>query len=287
MAWNRPSENVGAKEVRSPKSGVLKGALAGLCVVVLAGVAIWLISGGETRQDAASAKGRGRIKEVTPAKGPKSESADAAPQKAKPPTAKPDHPQTNQWGNPKHWGSIKLRPAHTSRIDRASLPISYTAFEHMAERDIAGLLTIEPGTFMIAAVEFGDDFIQSFKESLKSPALVTQDDSEEVKELKRAVNEAKAELKARMDAGEDIAKIMNDTRKELYELGAYRDELQKMIDEATLKKETTREDAEDIVAAANKMLEERGAKKIVMPEMFYHSVELRFKKNKAREEANQ
>ena len=290
MAWNKPNNDLTRKVQRAKTPSLKRGVIAGLAVAVpVVAICVFLFSGGEKEQDAASAKERGRIKEVTPAAAPK-------PLMPKPGMVLStnrfgkvtEHPPTNQWGHPWHWGpNKKLHPAHTSRIDRASLPLYERVFQNSADRHIAGLLVIEPGTDLIGSDEPSPWFLKSFERSLKEPVLVTHDDDEETKALKRAVNETKAELKARMDAGEDIVKILTDTRKELRELGAYREELKKMINETARKKETTREDAEDIVNAANKMLEERGLKKITMPEFFYHNIEYRNKMIKAREAKNE
>lgn len=286
MSWNRPSNGTSPKPTKKPAT--LKGLVAAVVVVCGAAIAWFVLSPAAPEDSKADEKTKRRIKEVTPAPAPK------------PLVPKPgmvfttnrfgkvtEHPPTNRWGHPWHWGpNKKLHPAHTSRIDRASLPLYERVFQNSADRHIAGLLVIEPGTDLIGSDEPSPWFLKSFEKSLKEPVLVTHDDTEEVKELKRAVNETKAELKARMDAGEDIVQLLTDTRRELRELGAYREELKKQVEEYRKKGDITSADLKDMVDAANKMLTDRGLKNITMPEFFYHNIDVRNKMRKAREAQN-
>lgn len=286
MSWNRPSNGTSPKPTKKPAT--LRGLVAAVVVVCGAAIAWFVLSPDAPEDSKADEKTKMRIKEVTPAPAPK------------PLVPKPgmvfttnrfgkvtEHPPTNQWGHPWHWGpNKKLHPAHTSRIDRASLPLYERVFQNSADRHIAGLLVIEPGTDLIGSDEPSPWFLKSFEKSLKEPVLVTHDDTEEVKELKRAVNETKAELKARMDAGEDIVQLLTDTRRELRELGAYREELKKQVEEYRKKGDITSADLKDMVDAANKMLTDRGLKNITMPEFFYHNIDVRNKMRKAREAQN-
>lgn len=182
---------------------------------------------------------------------------------------------TNKWGHPKHWGTIKLHAAHTSFLARTSMPLEERIFQRRVDRGIAGLLVIEPGTDLIGTDDFGDDFTRSFLRSLNYPIIVEDDDPEDVKEIKQAVIDTKKELKALHDKGEDIAEIMRKTRKELRELGLYREELRKEIDKFRKKDGTTIQDMEDIVNAANLMLKERGIKEIAYPEMLLRGIKIR------------
>lgn len=63
-------------------------------------------------------------------------------------TSVADEPKTNQWGNPAHWGHKKLRPTKVHRIDRSQMPLFEQLFLNSADKTIAGLLVIEPGTSM-------------------------------------------------------------------------------------------------------------------------------------------
>ena len=278
MSWNKPSSAPQPLPKKSAPPSLKRGLLAGLLVVALGALGLYLFSGGEATSSSLQKKDRGLIKEVAPAAAPKFVPKPGMVYTTNRLGKVIEHPPTNKWGNPWHWGPYAKMPpaAHTSQVDRLEdLPLSHRLFDTLAERDIAALLTIEPGEGLMDVIDFDERFVKEFLESLKTPIIVTADDSEEAKAMKRAVNSTKIELKARHDAGEDIAKIMRETRKELMELGAYREELNRMVIEKTQDRTATREDLEDIVKAANMMLEERGIKKIEMPEFYYNQIELR------------
>lgn len=141
-------------------------------------------------------------------------------------------------------------------------------FKNSADAMIASLLNTELGEPLVGDSEsfFGRGFMKAFKKSLEEPFEIGADDSEDVKDLKRAVAETKAELVARMNKGEDICKELAAARDELVTLGLYRQELENMVKEtARNDKSLTPEDINDLVSAANKMLEERGAAPLTMP----------------------
>lgn len=201
--------------------------------------------------------------------------------KSTPEEAAVEEPKTNQWGNPAHWGHKKLRPAMVHSIDRSQMPLFEQLFLNSADKTIAGLLVIEPGTDLIGDEVFDESFVKAFLKSIKSPIIISKDDDEETRALKRAVIDTKIDLKARLDAGEDIAKTLTDIRRELRELGAYREELKQLIAEKSRDHSMSVDDMKDFVQAANIMLDERGAKPIVMPEFYYRQLEIRNQKIKA------
>jgi hypothetical protein len=112
----------------------------------------------------------------------------------------------------------------------------------------------------VGEMRYGQNFIKKFLRSCETPIVITKNDTPEIAELKNAVIDAKIELKARYDAGEDISEIMNQTRRDLVELGAYRKEIDDMVRSMRREKgqKLTSEDYQDIVDAANIMLKNRG-----------------------------
>jgi hypothetical protein len=119
-------------------------------------------------------------------------------------------------------------------------------------------LTIQPGQGLVGTPRYNGRFTKEFLESLKKPIVINDDDSEEDKELKRNVNLAKQELKAAYDRGEDIEKIMLDTRREYQDLAMYKQELRQLIYEYKKTENPSDQDVEDYVTAANKLLEAKG-----------------------------
>ena len=281
--WNRPSGNAKPAPKKNPTA--IRGALAGIAVVILAAIAAFFIfSGKETRQDDASKKERGRIKEVTPAAAAKSVEAVAKAEAEKKPAKSIDPRVENgkvvrpPWPPNPH-GVI------TSGLHRVK-SVEEIAFTHYSDQQIASLLITEPGEGLVGDDEerMFKDFDKNFLKSLVEPIIVEETDTPFVKDLKKAVRQTKIDLKARMDAGEDIKQIMIDSRKELRELGLYRDELnQQLRTMMNENKDMSADDLRDLVNAANKMLEDRGAKKLTMPETFIRRAEIRA--NKMRREA--
>lgn len=152
-------------------------------------------------------------------------------------------------------------PARTIRADKDRKII----FDHPAERQIERLLSIEPGKIFVGNGNYGPKFVESFRQSLVQPTLVTKDDDDETKAMKRLVNEVKADLRERMDAGEDITKIMKDTEQELRALAAYRENLKSELAALRFDESVSEADYADYVASANKLLKDRGMKGLSAP----------------------
>lgn len=130
-------------------------------------------------------------------------------------------------------------------------------FTHKSENVIARLLTIKPGQFLVGTPHYNGRITKDFLESLKEPIIISPDDSDYDKELKRAVREAKVELKIAYDNGEDIEKILLDSRAEFQKLGRYKEELRRMTTKQ-LSAASTPEEVDDYIKAANVMLEQKG-----------------------------
>ena len=171
-------------------------------------------------------------------------------------------------------------PVHTNGANRVRT-LEERTFRHGAEVHIAGLLRLEPGASLLgdSNLIYGKAFMKSFIKSLEEPIVISEDDSDEVKELKNAVIQTKEELKQRMNAGEDICKIMRDTRDDLKKIGLYRDELNRQLIDLGKDGQYSEQDMQDFVSAANQMLSERGAKPLTMPRVLMYKFE-KLKKQK-------
>ena len=142
-------------------------------------------------------------------------------------------------------------------------------FKRTCDNQLAIMLTLDPtkmAPFLIGKRRpYGDSFIKDFHESLYDKYEADPDDSEEEKAVRQMVIETRAELKAAMDRGEDIAKLMNDTQDELDRLCQYQDALKKELQAIQYDESVSDEDFEDFVKAANLMLEKQGLKGLTMP----------------------
>jgi len=133
----------------------------------------------------------------------------------------------------------------------------FEVFDHGCDNEIACLLTLEPGETLVGTPVYRGRFAKEFIKSLESPIIPTADDPQEIKDLKRAVTEAKIELKAAYDRGEDIERIMLETRNQMQDLAAYRQALESELRTAVKDVESEQE-LDAFVAAANEMLAKKG-----------------------------
>ena len=115
-----------------------------------------------------------------------------------------------------------------------------------------------PGESLVGTPVYTKRFTEDFLKSLETPIIATEEDSQEDAELKRAMVQTKIELKARIDAGEDLGQILLDTRREYQELARYKKMLQSEMLELKKKPDATIEDVENFVTAANQLLEQKG-----------------------------
>ena len=290
--WNRSSANQPKVTKKSGKKfSLLHGLIAGVVVVVLGFAVLAIFSGGEDAPKAKAEKDRGLIKEVTPAAAPtnkvvkvaKKEPTNAERLRAKFAWANIKIP--DDWDKPyppqAYWPDGRLKQhsrfvkEETIVWDKATRPIQETTFSNQADRDIAGMLLIEPGNRLVGHIEFDKSFDDEFRDSLKTPIVIDKEnDTPAQQDLKQLVIETRKELKERMDKGESVAEIMNETRKQLEELGLYREEIKKMVDDVKDQhgEEFTEQDEKDLIGAANKMLEERGCKPLELPSVFLEQI---------------
>lgn len=267
----------------SPWRGLVCG---GLVVVGAALAAWWLLKPGDSAPaQGAKSKPRSTIKEVTPAAAPKPvevKKSNAEVLRARFPGLK----IPNDWAKPyppqAYWpdGRLKEHSRYvrviTNKPSRASMSVEELTFKNHAERDIAGALLIDPGEELVGDYTYGESFVESFLESLKHPMVEDKDDTPFQKELRKAVEETKKELKQRYDAGEDLAAIMNETRKQMKELALYREEIRQMVEKAKAEHgdDYTEQDEKDLIDAANMMLQDRGCKPLELPHAFLEKIEL-------------
>ena len=257
----------------SKPSGVFKGALAGIIVVAVAVAAFWLLTNDKPAPEEPKEKKSSKIVEVTPA--PSTPVETNAVETPPPKTGKngfvPATPDPrlktyrDERGILRYEGGLRVpgqRPTAEPIVLGSHQP---KIFKHSAEEHISWLLEMKVGEPVIGDMAYGDAFLKSFKESLDEPIEILDTDDEATRDLKQAVIETKKELKERMDAGEDIAQIMTDTRNEFQRLGRFKHELQMQLHEIRNDTENySDQDVEDFVSAANMMLKDHGIPPIKM-----------------------
>lgn len=288
MAWNG-SDNTGSVPVKKP-AGVKPAAsgsvpkvllaaavVAALCAAVV--VYFLLRDDGGTVPKAPEKPSGGKIVEVTPAQVTNRAPTTPAVQEGKKvEIRKLENGKFMKYVDGKEAWMYPRKsidpPARTNGQNRV-LSIEQRIFKYRSDMEIAGLLMAQPGDMAIGDPEYDKFFKQDFLKSLVDPAFPRDGDTEEERALKNAVTEVKAELKERYDAGEDLAKIMYDARKELRELGAYKQELEEEVRKRAKDGSLSAEDIDDLVTAANVMLESRGIAPIRKGGFLRHQLKLR------------
>lgn len=167
----------------------------------------------------------------------------------------------------------RVRGIVTNTPPRMSL--ADKTFTHSADVELGNLLMVEPGEDLLGDSEgMYRGFGKELDAALAEPIYYDKDDTELQRELKEGVNELRNELVERRKAGEDIEQLMEDTRNQLKELALYKQELEDQV--RTLSTEDlTQSDYEDLLAAANQMLADRGIKPLEMPVTLKHAIRLR------------
>lgn len=279
MAWDQPTNYAKKSPPRKGGRGKVYGAIA--ILVTVCAVGFWLIMrGGEqaTTGDADRSRRTGKIAEVKP-----SISTNSSYGAAKPAVVKEEKPKPLP---PQRVGELRdgyrLLPDGTlHRVlgivtnSPPKMSLADKTFTHSTDVELGNLLMVEPGDDLLGdTAGMYRGFGKELDAALAEPIYYDKDDTELQRELKEGVKELREELKRRRAAGEDIEKVMEDTRDQLKELSLYRQELEDQVRQRSTD-ELTQKDYEDLVAAANQMLEERGIKPLELPATLKHTIRLR------------
>lgn len=276
MAWNRQSSKpttTGKKKSPISSGWIAAGAL--ICAVIAA--VVFFSSSTPTAQHEHGDRRSKTIAAVNPKTSHKRSTTDLV--------AKPSEKQTERkTEKPRRIGEIRdgfvllpsgelwpVKGVITSRIERVTL--ADRSFDCMTDRMIASLLTTTPGEGMFgSSEELYADFDEEFEKSLSKEIKINTEDSDEEREIKQAVIELRKELKERKASGESLSKLMIDTRNQLMELAGYRDELEQQVEKLKADNDFSEKDEEDLIKAANQMLEDRGVKPFVLPSAAKYSL---------------
>lgn len=288
MAWNGSNGVARETPVAKKAPGTGRGIAAGV-IVAAAAVAVWFALRPKTAVEAPKAEAlapKSEIVEVKPAVAETTKPAEPEKQVIK--WRGQEYPLYNEKGGKAYVTGYGVRYASprviTNDTAMSRLPYEARLFKSPSDRTIATLLSTEPGTGFIGSITYDERFTKQFLKSLEKPIEITAEDDEYARLVKETVIATRAELKARHDKGEDVAKIISETREELQQLGAYKTELQKQLQKLSRDATMTEQDLDDYVAAANEMLESRGCSKLSMPDFVRRSVQIRDLRRKEQEE---
>ena len=242
----------------------VRGIVAGAVAAAVAGAAVWFLAGrGAGRADAV--RGAARTHLIEEAKAPKTAGRKEAPQPAALPVAesakkkKPLETYVDEKGVERYKGGLRVQKGESEVTIDLGKNQKPDIFKNYAESRIAFLLTLEPGEMVFGEYDYNHPrFKKELENALISKIEISDEDSEEDRRLKNAVSEVKKELREALKRGEDIFGMLADTQKELQRLGQFQREMEDHIREIAKNGDYSNEDVEDYVAAANKMLAEKG-----------------------------
>lgn len=155
-----------------------------------------------------------------------------------------------------------------------------------SEKSLASFLMVEPGTYFIQCPEFGEEFDTDFVASMRDEIQIDPKDSDDIKEMKRAVIDFKKEI-ADICRNEDKlpSQILSDHAMSLFELGKYQENMRQQLDEIYNSPKYTDADVKDFCTAANMMLKENGLQPLPYPDLTERTLELQYNLRHAEEGA--
>ena len=296
MAWNGSDGAAKPQKVTGrSKPSAWRGLLAAIIVIGgAAGACLYLFGPATAVRQRVKGKDKvAKIAEATPDIAPVvQESREEPPQDNVRRTAKgtpiPDnvHPDARgimRYPNGQRW-------ADPNDLHIVKHPEKRKLFTRTCDNQLAIMLTLDPSKmapFLIGQRRpYGDKFIKEFNDSLFDKYEPDPNDTEEEATIRQMVMETRTELKAAMDRGEDIAKIMNNTQEELDRLCQYQEDLKRELKAIQYDESVSDEEFEDYVSAANKMLEKQGLSGLTMPSILTRQARIQKMKELLYQEEN-
>lgn len=148
-------------------------------------------------------------------------------------------------------------PSYTNTAFVTRAKSKFEIFESHVENEIANLMTLEPGMGLVGEPNYDERTVKEFLKSCETPIIITEEDDEYQAQLKRDMIQMKIELRDRMAKGEDLVKILTDAREEAMRLGSIKQQLEQEM-RTLIKESRTLDEAQSVVEACNKLLEEKG-----------------------------
>ena len=286
MAWNGSNgkNTSGTSTAKRPVGGarkspsIMRGAFAALAVVALATGAWWWLSrgdggaGGEPEKPEPKPQQRQRVE--TPAA-----TTNAVPT---PPTQEEKRLAEIKYFEDKYGTNmppgVKTHVYFLKNPPKTHYKIKgrFDYFRHPSERQIASLVSVEPGTFILSPPEFGESFNRDFLASILDKTEILPDDDEETKAMKELVYETKRQmLEIQRSEGKLPSEILTQHAEVLYELGQVEKTLEEELAKVRNNPDVSDEDVEDLFRAANKIRESKGLPAQTVPDFSKRSIRLR------------
>ena len=217
MAWNRGSGEQGQPAKKAAPPSKVRGLVAGIAVVAIAGIGAWFFLRGDKSADAQEdARRRGRIKEVTPAAAPK-----ATPEKPHVPTEEELHPgmvksSTGVW-HPKGIPYLaSWKKPHAVITNNAALKYE-SAAECGTDQILLQIFSRKRGDMpMPLPAALPDWDVEKMGEILINKLTIDEaKDSDEMKRQKTVLNEVKEEMRKFVKDGGTVEEFIMNYHEEL------------------------------------------------------------------------
>lgn len=248
---------------------VLRGAVAGIVVVALAGALFLVFGNRDVKPEEKSDKKSNNIREVA----------------AGVPTGNTDTQKESGYGDevvrektleeklmegkdPHDWIVITNRHGKIKcvRLFHPGGEQPTPIFAHMSENELDEICLGEPGE-RVMDIPLDERFRADLTQALIDPIEILPEDSEEVAEKKNQMIALKEEIRDAIKKGEDPIALIREAMEERNRIATYRENVIEMI--AEKKREgATEEELNDMRAAANKLLSDKGAKLLRSAEQF-------------------
>jgi len=299
MAWNgsdKKVEKVGGGGERngrfhsststSTSSFNYKALCAGLIVILIGGLAAWFVLG-RARTPAAPHEHANvkasKIPTVAPAKAEPTEEPEQQELTADEKRLQKIAEIEKRWEGKKMPLGIKTELYYLKRPAKKTITVKvpFAYLRHTSERDIAGVGLAQPGAFFLIQPEYGESFDNDFTSALVDRIESDPNDTDEVRETKQAVEAMKKEIaKICREEGKKPSEIMNEHAKALYELGRYKEDLERELDKVRMNPDVSDEDVMDFFTAANAMLKKKGLDEMKVPNLTRRSLYFQLKNKK-------
>lgn len=288
MAWNGsnntgsvPGKREAAAPTKSDNSSLTYFIIFAVAIAVAAAVYFALRGnrGGQSPGEQPEPSG-GKIAEATPA----TNRAESVKPPAKPLTLQ-ERRQAEIRLYEKKYGT-NMPPGVKARVHFLKNPPEkvykiknrFEFLRHPSERQIASLMSVTPGDFMLSPPEYGTSFDNDFLSAIMEKIDVLPDDDEETRAVKAAVTDLKKEIVAiQRERGMLPSEIMNEHGKYLYELGQIEQDLERELLKAKNDPNMADQDVEDLFVAANKIRQEKGLPEWKVPDFSKRMVRLQRK----------
>ena len=266
MAWNRPNDNPTEKPARELSRPLwLRGALAGLCVVALAGAAIWFLTGGGKSERERKAPRPSGIKDTKPAKVRETQAPKEVPAAKAVPAPELPMPRLSKERIEKRENIPAPQPLAEMEAALTNKPPKRKAvFKTGAEQLIALATPSAPGVPVPPLPPITDESVAKEVEAAMTSVIKAEEgDTESVLERKLKVATAKEEFRElREKEGWTFTQYVNALREQANLNADFLSEAHKMSDALYHDDTVSDEDYKKYRDQINAKLRERGLPEI-------------------------